>query len=40
MFGVASYGIETTTLEEVFMRIVNEGEEDDDDDNDDDDSNS
>ena len=38
MFGVASYGIETTTLEEVFMRIVNEGEEgDDDDDNDDDD---
>jgi len=37
---VASYGIETTTLEEVFMRIVNEGEEGDDDDNDDDDSNS
>jgi len=38
---VASYGIETTTLEEVFMRIVNEGEDDDDDDddNDDDDSN-
>ena len=37
---MASYGIETTTLEEVFMRIVNEGEEGDDDDNDDDDSNS
>ena len=38
---MASYGIETTTLEEVFMRIVNEGEDDDDDDddNDDDDSN-
>jgi hypothetical protein len=40
VFGVASYGIETTTLEEVFMRIVNEGEEGGDDDNDDDDSNS
>ena len=37
---MASYGIETTTLEEVFMRIVNEGEEGDDYDNDDDDSNS
>ncbi len=37
---MASYGIETTTLEEVFMRIVNEGEEGGDDDNDDDDSNS
>ena len=34
---MASYGIETTTLEEVFMRIVNEGEEGDDYDNDDDD---